>query len=100
VPEKVAAVRVVAVPVGLAPLSPAQAREEAVRARNELVSTLEALESRLNLPRRLKLRVREVQDNLTRLGSDKPAALAAVAVGALAAAGTLVWIGIQAARKG
>ena len=97
VPEKVTAVRVASVPIAPANLTPAEAREEATRARTELVSTLDALESRLNVPRRIKSRMSDVKDNLTQLGAKNPGALAAVALGALAAAGALVWVGIRAA---
>jgi hypothetical protein len=90
---------VASVPIAPAHLSAAEAREQAARARTELVSTLDALESRLNVPRRVKSRMSEVKASLTQLGAKNPGALAAVALGALAAAGTLVWVGIRAASS-
>ncbi len=80
-------------------LSPAQRREQAVRARNELVRTLDALEARLNLPRRITRRVQDVKKNLKKLGTDNPAAFSAIALGTLTAAGALVWAGIRAANN-
>ncbi len=82
-----------------APMSPERLHEQAVRARNELVDTLDALEAKLNLPRRFKRRMREITGNLSTLGTENPAALGAVALGALTVVGALVWAGVRAAQR-
>jgi hypothetical protein len=82
-----------------AQMSPERLHEQAVRARNELVDTLDALEAKLNLPRRFKRRMREITGNLSTLGTENPAALGAVALGALTVVGALVWAGVRAAQR-
>jgi len=58
------------------------------RARAELVSTINAIEDRLNVPKRAKRAMKE-----------HPVALVAAGVTAVAALGAAVWFGVSAIRR-
>lgn len=72
-------------------LKPEQLRADIVRARTELAATLDAIEYKVNVPRK----VRTVQRTLTRkirvVRRQNPSALIAGAVGAAAAVGLAAW---------
>ena len=69
------------------------------KARAELVSTLGAIEDKLNVPRRARLAVRRAGRRIEELRTENPIALAAVAVGAAALIGGAVWLVVRAVRK-
>ena len=74
-------------------------RAEAVRARAELASTLDALEYKLNLPKRAHRAQARMAQRLRKLGEDNPAALLGLAAAAAAVAGAVVWIGARSVLK-
>ena len=75
--------------------STAELRAEADRARAALAGTLDAIEYKLNVPKQIKINTRRFTFGLHRLGEDNPLALAGIALGAAAAAGTIVWWGVK-----
>lgn len=77
----------------------AELRAEAALARAQLASTLDAIEYKLNVPKQIKITIRRIVHGLHRLGDDNPTALVGVALGAAAAAGVAVWLGVQAVLK-
>jgi hypothetical protein len=72
-------------------LSREELRSEVVRARVELADTLNAIEDKLNVPRKLQRRTDRWSHELRRMRAENPLALAGVAVGAVAVIGGLVW---------
>ncbi|MCU1636078.1 MAG: hypothetical protein JWQ68_1317 [Cryobacterium sp.] len=76
-----------------------QLRLDAVRARAELASTLDAIEYKLNLSRQLSTANRRVSTSLHELGEDNPAGLIGVALGAGAAVGAAVALCIRAFQR-
>jgi hypothetical protein len=62
------------------------------RARAELVSTINAIEYKLNVPKRAKRAARIFLQ-------EHPAAFAAAGVAAVAAVGAAVWFGVSAIRR-
>lgn len=74
-------------------------RQSAQAARAELASTLDAIEFKLNVPKQVRLKTRRANDKLKRLGEDNPPALIAIALGAAAAVGTAVWLGVRAIQR-
>lgn len=62
------------------------------RARAELVSTINAIEDKLNVPKRTKRAVRAFR-------KEHPIAFVAAGVTAVAAVGAAVWFGISAIRR-
>jgi hypothetical protein len=62
------------------------------RARAELVSTINAIEYKLNVPKRAKRAARIFRQ-------EHPAAFAAAGVAAVAAVGAAVWFGVSAIRR-
>lgn len=78
------------------PHGKAELRAEAMHARAELASTLDALEYKLNLPKQLRITKRRIRLAMIRLGDDNPAALAGIALGAAATVGSIVWLAARA----
>lgn len=74
-------------------------RAEAMHARTELASTLDAIEYKLNLPKQLRIRRRRLTHALRQLGEDSPAALVGIALGAASVVGVVVWFGASAVVK-
>jgi hypothetical protein len=72
-------------------LSREELRSEVVRARVELADTLNAIEDKLNVPRKLQRRTDRWSHELRRMRGENPLALAGIAVGAVAVIGGLVW---------
>jgi hypothetical protein len=62
------------------------------RLRSELAETIDAIEYKLNVPKRLAERVK-------RLRSDNPLVLVGIAVGVAAAIGGVVWMAVRASKK-
>jgi hypothetical protein len=79
--------------------SQVELRARAARARQELASTLDAIEYKLNVPRQVRLQTRRITASLRKLGDDNPLALAGVALGAAAAVGAAVWAGVMALER-
>ena len=77
------------------PHGKAELRAEALHARSELASTLDAIEYKLNVPKQLRITKRRFRLAMIRLGDDNPAALAGIALGAAATVGTIVWLGAR-----
>lgn len=78
-------------PRPLSELSRPELRVEVTRARNELASTLNAIEDRLNVPRKVRERTDRWGRELRRLRTENPVALAGVAVGVAVVIGGAVW---------
>ncbi|MEL4319475.1 DUF3618 domain-containing protein [Leifsonia sp. YIM 134122] len=72
-------------------LSRTELRLEVKRARIELASTLNAIEDRLNVPRKMRERTERWGRELDRLRTENPVALAGVAVGVAVVIGGAVW---------
>ena len=70
----------------------AEPSAEAARARAELAAALDAIEERLNVPRRVKRRVRELR-------ATQPAVFVGAAASAAALAGGAVWLIIRGVRR-
>ncbi|MEO6200115.1 MAG: hypothetical protein ABIX44_03020 [Cryobacterium sp.] len=81
------------------PRSLGDLRADAARARAELASTLDAVETKLNLPKQLRITRRRITLGLRKLGDENPAALIGVAVAAAVVAGTAVWLGVRVATR-
>jgi hypothetical protein len=62
------------------------------RARAELVSTINAIEDKINVPKRTKRALRVFRN-------EHPIAFAAAGVAATAALGAAVWFGVSAMRR-
>jgi Protein of unknown function (DUF3618) len=62
------------------------------RLRAELAETIDAIEYKLNVPKRMVERVQ-------RLRQDNPLALVGIAVGVAAAIGGVVWMAVRASKK-
>jgi hypothetical protein len=75
-------------------------RARADLARQELASTLDAIEYKLNVPRQVRATRRRVTGTLRGLGEDNPFALVGVAIGAAVVAGAAVWAGVRAVQRG
>ncbi len=79
--------------------SKGELQAEASRARVQLASTLDAIESKLNLPKQIRIKTRRVKFRLHKLGQDNPAALIAIAVGGAAVVGSAVWLAVKAMQR-
>jgi hypothetical protein len=84
-------------------LSQSELRLRAAFARQEVASTLDAIEYKLNVPRQYRAVTTRVDGELRRLGRDKPLALVGVAAGAAAAVGSavggIVWAVARVIRR-
>ena len=81
------------------PRTKTELRAEAARARVELAQTLDAIEYKLNLPRRVRVRSRLVTARLGELGEKNPLALAGIVLGAASAAVGAVWLAAKALQR-
>jgi hypothetical protein len=63
--------------------------------RDELAATLDAIETKLNLPKQARLAAGRAGNRLRVLRDENPAVLAAGAVAVAAAIGGIVWLGIR-----
>lgn len=79
--------------------SKAELRAEAASARAALASTLDAIEYKLNVPKQIRITIRRVKHSLRKLGSENPAALAGIGLGAVVAAASAVWVAVNAVQK-
>ena len=73
----------------------AELRADATRAREELASTLNALDHKLNVPKQIRIARRRVTLGLHKLGQDNPLALLGVAAAAAIVAGTAAWLAVR-----
>jgi len=71
-------------------------RAEATAARAQLALTLDAIEYKLNVPKRLRDKERLARRRLHRLGEENPTALLGVAIGSAVAVGAAVWFALRA----
>jgi hypothetical protein len=69
------------------------------RARTELAFTLDALEDKLNVPKRIRHRMAKARARIRLLRDNNPGALAAVVVGVTAAVGAAAYFGVRAAKN-
>ncbi|KZX21904.1 DUF3618 domain-containing protein [Rathayibacter tanaceti] len=74
-----------------AELQPGQLKADIERARSELAATLDAIEDRINVPRKVRAAQRALQRKLQVVRRRNPSALIAGAVGAAAAVGLVAW---------
>lgn len=69
------------------------------RARTELAFTLDALEDKLNVQRRIKRRAALARARVRLLRDNNPAALAALVVGATTLVGVAAYFGVRAVNN-
>ncbi|WP_426517799.1 DUF3618 domain-containing protein [Diaminobutyricibacter sp. McL0618] len=69
------------------------------RARAELTATLDAIEDKLNVPKRARLAVERAGRRAQKLRDENPVAFVATAVGAAALVGGAVWLVVRAVRN-
>ncbi|AND15561.1 DUF3618 domain-containing protein [Rathayibacter tritici] len=74
-----------------AELTPGQLKADIERARSELAATLDAIEYKVNVPRKLRMAQRNLGRKLRVVRRENPSALIAGAVGAAAAVGLVAW---------
>ncbi|MBF4461426.1 MULTISPECIES: DUF3618 domain-containing protein [unclassified Rathayibacter] len=74
-----------------AELKPGQLKADIERARSELAATLDAIEYKVNVPRKLRAAQRTLEHKLQVVRRENPSALVAGAAGAAAAVGLVVW---------
>jgi len=67
-------------------------RSDVDRARAELAATIDAIEYKLNVPKRTAERIQRLQ-------KENPAALAAISVGVAVAVGGIVWGVVRLVRR-
>lgn len=79
--------------------SRAELQADAVRARAELAATLDAIEDKLNVPKRIGLAADRTEARVRRMAAENPLALGAVALAAATAVGLGVWAIIRAVRN-
>jgi translation initiation factor 2 gamma subunit (eIF-2gamma) len=72
-------------------LKPDQLRADIERARSELAATLDAIEYKLNLPRKVRTAQRTLRRKVQVVRRQNPSALISGAVGAAAAVGLVAW---------
>ncbi|PPH75821.1 DUF3618 domain-containing protein [Rathayibacter rathayi] len=74
-----------------AELKPGQLKADIERARSELAATLDAIEYKVNVPRKLRTAQRNLGRKLQVVRRENPSALIAGAVGAVAVVGLVAW---------
>lgn len=74
-----------------AQLKPDQLKADIERARQELAATLDAIEFKINVPRKVKNAQRTLQRKFRVVGRQNPSALIAGAAGVAAAIGLIAW---------
>ncbi|MBC7441639.1 MAG: DUF3618 domain-containing protein [Ramlibacter sp.] len=79
--------------------SKAELRAQASEARAELARTLDAIEYKLNLPKRLTYASRRAGLRLRRMRDENPLALAGLAAAGAAVVGGAVWLAANAVRR-
>ena len=67
-------------------------RSDAEHIRAELATTIDAIQYKLDLPKRVSARLR-------RLRAENPIALGGMVAGAVAAIGAAIWVLVRAARR-
>lgn len=74
-------------------------RADVQTARAQLASTLDAIEDRLNVPKRVRRVTRDATENIKTMARDNPLALAGIAVGAAVVVGGAVWAIVAAITR-
>lgn len=74
-----------------AELKPGQLKADIERARSELAATLDAIEYKVNVPRKVRTAQRTLERKIQVVRRQNPSALIAGAVGAAAAVGLVAW---------
>lgn len=74
-----------------AELKPSQLKADIERARSELAATLDAIEYKVNISRKIRIAQRTLGRKLQVVRRRNPSALVAGAVGAVAAVGLVAW---------
>ncbi|WP_353828730.1 DUF3618 domain-containing protein [Agromyces sp. SYSU T0242] len=77
-------------------LSRLQAHDNARAARDQLAGTLNALEEKLNVPKRVARATGRAKRRVRRFADEQPGVAVAVAVGVVAAVGVGVWLVVRA----
>jgi hypothetical protein len=70
-------------------------RTDATAARAQLAVTLDAIEYKLNVPRRLRDQERLARRRLHKLGEENPTALLGVALGSALFVGAAIWFALR-----
>lgn len=73
-----------------------QAHDNARAARDELASTLSALEEQLNVPKRMARATRRARFRMQRFADEQPGTALVVAAGVVVAVGVGVWLVVRA----
>lgn len=74
-----------------AELKPGQLKADIERARSELAATLDAIEYKVNVPRKVRTAQRTLERKIQVVRRQNPSALIAGAIGAAAAVGLVAW---------
>jgi len=74
-----------------AELAPGQLKADIERARLELAATLDAIEYKINVPRKVRNAQQTLERKFRVVGRQNPSALVAGAAGVAAAVGLIVW---------
>ena len=86
-------------PSTISTYSPQELREHLARTRAELAATLDAVEEKVNIPKRLDKAALRTKAKLRRMRQENPAALAAITAGVLALAGVIVYAGYRSLTR-
>lgn len=80
-------------------LSPAELKAHLARTRAELAATLDAVEEKVNVPKRLDKAAARAKERLSTMRQENPVALAAIAAGALGLAGMILYAGFRSLTR-
>lgn len=79
--------------------SPEEVAEDIRLTRAALVDTLDAIEDKINVPRRLKSVTKDLRARLLVMQEENPLGLAAIGAGAVAALVSATWFGVRALKR-
>ena len=77
-----------------------EAKVNSQRARADFAGTLNALEDKLNVPKQVRRKTAKAKVEFRRFADEQPVAAVAVAVGAVAVVGVVVWLVVRSAVDG
>lgn len=80
-------------------LSQDELKAHLARTRNDLAATLDAVEEKVNIPKRLDKAAVRLKAKLRVMKQENPVALAAIATGAVALAGVIVYAGFRSLTR-
>lgn len=89
----------VSTPSSVSTLSPDQLKAHLARTRAELAATLDAVEEKVNVPKRLDRAAARARQKLSTMRQENPVALAAIAAGALGLVGAIVYAGFRSLTR-